>query len=158
MNREEFISLVEKNDKLYGNYTSTIPHINRRSRRIANADDKIICLSEYLHSEGIKFMIMESILRPSANNSMFAEIYIPKYRIFVRSVKDSDASRKSADIFYHLTRNTYYQIFSRYNESADFVLEKLKSTIEKAKSNPISCKFSPEPTKKKKQRIKGLKV
>ena len=157
MNKEEFISLVEKNDRLYGNYTSTLPYIKRRTKRIINADDKIIGLVEYLHSEGIRFMVMESILRPSAKSAMFADIYIPKYRIYVCCVSDSDKSRRSADIFYFHTQTTYYPVFSRHDEDFEFVLMKLKNTIKKAESNPIKSLYVPESTKKKKQRIKGIK-
>jgi len=158
MTREEFITLVRKNDRLYGNYTSTLPYMKRREKRLANANEKIIRVAEYLHSKGIRFMTMEAILRPSAKNPMFADIYIPKYRIFVRNVDDSDTSRKSAQIFYHLTQGVYYQIFSRHDEDVDFVLMKVENTIEKAVQKPLVCKFSPEPTKKKKERIKAVRA
>lgn len=158
MTREEFIALVEKHDRIYGNYIATLPYTKRRIRRLANADEKIIKAVEYLQSKGIGFMVMENIFKPTIDSAMFADIYIPKYRIFIRNVEDTDKSKKSAEIYYRKTFANYYPIFSRHNESFDFLVEKLENTIAKAELLPLKRKFSPEPSKKKKPRIKSVRV
>lgn len=158
MEREEFIALVEKHDRIYGNYLPTLQFTKRRSKRLKNVDVKIIKVVEYLQAKGVGFMIMENICKPTSKCVMFADIYIPKYRIYIRNVEDTDKSRKSAEIYYKKTFCLYYPIFSRHNESFEFLITKLENTFRKAELTPLIRKFSPELSKKKKPRIKHIKV
>lgn len=158
MTREEFITLIQKHDKLYGNYTSTLSCMDKRELRVNNADEKIIGIVEYLLSKNIGFMVMEIISKPTSKHSLFADVYIPKYKICIRNVKDSKVSKNKAQAFFLSNSGVYYPVFCRHNESLEFVIEKLENTMRKLELNPLKCKYAPESTKKKRQRIKAVKV
>lgn len=160
MNREEFIEFVSKNDGRRGNFEATLRRKGHREHRINTINGKIIELADFLRKKGIPFMVMEMVFRAGVKHPMFAEIYIPKYRIAIRCVDDNDYSRKLAGYFYLMARKLFYPVFVRHDETIDFIIEKLENTIQNAVESPKEGKLKQNlvGVKPKRTRIMGVKV
>lgn len=160
MNREEFIEFVSKNDERRGNFEATLQRKEHRYERIRTIDEKILKLADFLRKKCIPFMVMEMVFKVDCKNPMFADLYIPKYRIAIRNVKDSDYSRKLANDFFCKSKYLFYPVYVRHDESMEFIVEKLDHTIQKAIESPKTgrLKHTIVGARPKRERIRNVKV
>ena len=92
-----------------------------------NDKEKLEALKAYLSEKGIKFK--EDARHTSKN--ILIELFIPKYLIGVH-IGDSPE-------WFNQVKRYLHPVFIREADTADFVIEKVVNTIQKAKNNKKRC-------------------
>lgn len=131
---KNFIGVVNANDAKYGHFEDTIKNERAwrmRGFRLRMFDKRAFAVLNFLDDMGYYYMIAEVLGREPFNKEIFADIYVPEYKIAIRISSKSDKFQKKLDKeFYIKFRKDYYPMFIREDETEEFVCEKLEHLID----------------------------